>query len=166
AVFQISHQHARLLVGAEGITKRPVRYRLRVILSNQRPRHAERLEHPPGEKRVKGLAAHARHDLREQKVTAGAVRIMRAGRKIERALMAEKPEDLAAGDDVLLVQPLEEEEQVIITNPARMVKEMFEGDAFAEIRQLRDVLSHIVIERDFSVGNEQEHGGGRELLGE
>jgi hypothetical protein len=25
---------------------------------------------------------------------------------------------------------------------------------------------HIVIERDFSVGNEQEHGGGRKLLGE
>src|SRR3954470_18765036 len=43
AVFQISHQHARLLVGAEPIADGSVRYRLCVVLSNQRARHAERL---------------------------------------------------------------------------------------------------------------------------
>ncbi len=54
----------------------------------------------------------------------------------------------------------------LLAQPAAMGKQVADRDRHAIVRHLRQIAPDIIVEREFAVLNQQQHGGGGELLGE
>ena len=138
----------------------------RVIVAERGLRHAERLEQARGSELAERPTRHALDDDREQRISGVAVEVAAARREMHGRLPREQVEHVPLGDDVPFPAPPRHLQQApLIANPARVVREMTERDGLAEIGKLRHVAPDVVVPRDATVGDEQPHRQGRELLG-
>src|SRR5574341_82200 len=89
-----------------------------------------------------------------------------AGRKVEILLSRKQREHVICGDEIVGAPPSQVKQRHIISYAAGVMGKMADGDLAAEILQLRDVLPHIVIDREFALASEQEERRGGELFGD
>ena len=79
--------------------------------------------------------------LRQQGVAAVAVQLLFTGDEIELSLTPQHHQDIFLGDHVVQAPARQGQQVPLIPQPARVIQEMPQGDRFAEIVDLGQVLS-------------------------
>jgi hypothetical protein len=122
-----------------------------VIVAKMRAFHAQRFKNAGGSEFAEGLSADALHNLRQQRISGIAVYVLLAWLEVEVLLAGDQIEDIFVLDEIERVAPACQPQQLpLIPQPARVVDQMSDRDGHAEVRQLRNVLAHFVVERDLS----------------
>ena len=153
------------VVGAARVRIGPVLHHHLVIVVEVRGPHAERLEDTLPRELPQRLPRDPLDDDAEQRVAGIAVEMLRAGIEVERRLARRDAEDVGRRHHVRFPAPARHRQQVpLIAQAARVVRQVPERDGLAEVRHLRDVLPHVVVERQPAVRLEQRDGRRRELL--
>jgi hypothetical protein len=135
-------------------------------------RHAERLEDVHIGEGAERLTARPFQDSAEQQVTAVVVAVFGAGGGIQTALARQDRNERVIRITVVRRPALQ---NIGVTESARMGKQVPDGDAMLAVGPIRDVLRHVVVQRQqTALGCEQdthrrkrlrdrrqmEHGGG------
>ena len=85
--------------------------------------------------------------------------------EVQVLLTRQQVQHIIVADEIPRVPPARQPQQrPLVTDAARMIREMTDRDALAEIRQLRYVLPDVVVDRELAVCGEQQDRRGRELL--
>ena len=127
--------------------------------------HAERLEDVRVGVLGKRHARRAFDSQREQGVPGVRVKVLVAGRKVQRLLAGDDAQDGLVVEGVLVSPAGEYHQRVDVAQAARVMEELPDRDGPAVYRQLRHVLPYIVVRPEFPLrdGEGGRHGG--ELLG-
>jgi len=124
-------------------------------------RHSKRLEDVRVGERAQRLAGGALDDAAEQVVAAVVVLEFGAGREVEAALTREHSHD----GRVLITRALARrgppEQPERVAKPARVRQQVPDGDVIVVIDPFRDVLLHLVVQRELAVlgGQHDAHRG-------
>jgi hypothetical protein len=138
---------------------------LGVIVAEMRALHPQGAEDPRARELAQRLPADAFDDLAEECVAGVGVEELLAGAEVQLLLARHDLEHVVVGDEVQRVAPSGQPQQVqLVAEAARVVDEMPQGDGNAEVGQLREVLTDVVVQGQLPVLREQEDRGGRELL--
>ncbi len=140
--------------------------RLGVVVTDARVDHAERPEDALGGEPPERLPRGARDDNRQQHVAGVAVQEFRARLEVERALAPDQIEQATVGQRTVGGPAGEGEQAEVVAQAAGVVQQMAERDRPAEVRHLRHVRSHVVVERDDARVGEERDGRGGELFGD
>ena len=165
-LLEIRHVDLESPARTRRIARGAARYDHAVIVVKMRAAHAERLEDAPARELAQGFATLPAHDQRQQKVVAVAVPVFSTGRKVERPLARDQRESLLVGAQIDLRDAGKIEQVRVARQSAQVMQHVAQGQRRAIIRQLRQVLVHVVVERELAVLGEQQNAHRRELLGD
>jgi hypothetical protein len=134
-----------------------------------------RVPHPEGHEDVLGgelaqrLPARALHDDAEEEEAGVAVEVLLAGREVDALLPRDDVERVLLRGPVLLLHPRELHRDQVVPQAARVVEEMADRDRLsghlAVVRNLRQPLADVVVERELALARQELDREGRELLG-
>ncbi len=137
----------------------------REIVAPRGARHAERLEEPRAGELGERLAAHARDDDRGQVVAGIAVGIARAGWEVQRPLPADDVEHVRVRVHTRRRAATPRSRRRFPSRAARSCESACAGSSAARRnRQLGNVLSRRIVERQLAVPRQEQNCRRRELL--
>ena len=148
------------------VPRRAVGDEVGVVVVEVRVLHSERFEDSPLGELTDRFAAHSLDDHREQEIARVAVEVLLSGWEVELLLPGQQIDDSLIVVKVSQVHPRQVHEAQVVTQSARVMNEMPDGHRRAVVRELRNVLPDVVLDRELSVSLQERDAKRDELLGD
>src|SRR5262249_47310125 len=131
------------------IGKRAIGNEFRVIVAIGSSSHLQRRKNIVRGKFPEGFSAYAFHDNRKQKESRVAVQPLEARIEIQGFLANDEVQRVVVGRDIVYVYSREFKKGQIIAQPTGVIQQMKNGDFLAVVGEFGNVLTHVVVDREF-----------------
>ena len=136
-----------------------------MVVTEDRPRHPQRLEDVRLGEFPQGLAANSFDDIGQQRVAGVAVRMLITRFEIQLLHPRNQVQNVVITDHVFAQPPAGHYQQIpLVTQPAGVMQQMPNGDWLIEFAEFCDVFLHFVVQRKFALLGEQQNGKCCELF--
>ena len=111
------------------------------------------------------LGRHLLHHHRQQGVAAVAIEEPIAGREVQLGLLKQQAGDIAVSDHVVGPPSGEVQQVPLVTHAARVMQQLADRHHLAKVMQLRKVFADVVVQRQFSILDDEADREGGKLFG-
>ena len=136
-----------------------------VILVEVGARHGQGAEDAVLAKLWKRFTRHSGDHFGGERIAAIGVEVARARNEVQLLLVKQQSQDLFLGDHVIQAPAGQGQRLPLVTDAARVLEQLAQGNRVFVIRQLRQVFVNLVLQRQLALLFEEHERHGRELFG-